>query len=207
MRALRHRVVRWQTAPRAALRAAWGAAVTLLLACNSSTAVRGVAVDPPRAVAAFDFTSADGRTVPLAPPADGPLVVFFGYTHCPDVCPTTLADWKRAKAKLGTDGDRVRFMFVSVDPARDTPAVADRYAKQFDRAFIGVSADDAMLARVMAAYGATAAREGGPDSTNYTMAHSGQSFLVDAAGRLVAMYPLGMGWDVLAADLKSQLGS
>lgn len=137
--------------------------------------------------------------------ADGvrPTVVFFGYTHCPDVCPTTLADWKRAKQELGASGDRVRYLFVTVDPARDTPVVADRYAKQFDTAFVGLSGDSATTTGIMNAFGVSAARESSTDSTRYLVSHSAQSFLLDAGGRLIAMYTFGMGWDVLAADLKA----
>ena len=133
------------------------------------------------------------------------MLVFFGYTHCPDICPTTLADWKRAKAKLGSDGNRVRFLFVTVDPERDTPEVADRYAKQFDPSFIGVSGDSATTAGIMSAYGVRAVREPAPDSSTYTMGHSAYTFLVDSRGRIIAMYSMGMGWEILAADLKTLL--
>jgi protein SCO1/2 len=139
--------------------------------------------------------------------ADGlrPTVLFFGYTNCPDVCPTTLADWKRAKARLGADGARVRFLFVTVDPARDTPVVAERYAKQFDDSFVGLSGDSSTTANIMRVFGVSSARESTSDSSRYLVSHSAQAFLVDAAGRLIAMYSFGMGWDVLAADLESIL--
>jgi protein SCO1/2 len=129
------------------------------------------------------------------------MVLFFGYTHCPDVCPTTLADWKRVRAKLGDDAKRVRFVFVTVDPDRDTPAVAERYARMYDAAFEGVSGDAITTSRIMEAFGVAAAREPGTNATGYLVSHSSQVFLVDSHGKLVALYPFGTGWDALAADL------
>jgi protein SCO1/2 len=181
--------------------------VTLALAlfvaagCAGPKQMHGVMVEPAKAVPGFDFTLPSGTIVHTAPESGRPLLVFFGYTHCPDVCPTTLADWKRAKQKLGRAGERVRFLFVTVDPARDTPTIADQYAKQFDRAFIGVSGDEATTARMMTAFGVTAAKEEITDSTHYFVGHSAQAFLVDTTGHIIAMYPFGIGWDALAADL------
>ncbi len=173
----------------------------LFAACTGTPQLHGVMVDPPREVAAFTFTRASGATFTTAPESGRLTVLFFGYTHCPDVCPTTLSDWKRAKTKLGADAAAVRFVFVSVDPARDTPAIAERYATQFDAAFTGLSGDSATTAGILAAFGASAAREGIVDSTHYSVAHAAQTFLLDDRGRIVAMYPLGIGWEALAADL------
>lgn len=164
--------------------------------------LRGLAVDPPRPVAAFQFSLPTGATFSTAPEPGRPMLVFFGYTHCPDVCPITLADWKRAKAKLGARGDQVRFLFVTVDPERDTRPVAQRYAGQFDAAFMGLSGDSATTAGIMRAFGVSAARESSADSSNYFVSHSGQTFLVNDQGTLVAMYPLGMGWEALVHDLE-----
>jgi len=127
--------------------------------------------------------------------------VFFGYTHCPDVCPTTLADWKRVKAQLGPTAARVRFVFVTVDPERDTPAVALRYARQFDSSFVGLSGDAPTTARVLELFGVAAAREAGTPASGYLVSHSSQQFLLDERGALVALYPFGTRWEALAADL------
>ena len=177
------------------------AALVSVTACDTTRQLHGVMIDPPRAVASFDFTLPSGAPFRTAPERGRPMVLFFGYTHCPDICPTTLADWKRAKQKLGKDGERVRFVFVTVDADRDTPAVADAYAKQFDPAFIGVSGDSATTARMLKEFGTTAARESSADAKNYSVSHSASAFLVDAKGRLIAMYPPGLGWDALAADI------
>lgn len=164
-----------------------------------------MAVDPPRAMPSFDFRLPDSTTVALAPAAGRPLVLFFGYTHCPDVCPTTLADWKRVKASLGAKASAVRFVFVSVDPERDTPAVAQRYARQYDASFIGLSGDAATTSRMMDAYGVAAAREDGTAASGYLVSHSSQVFLVNDSGQLVALYAFGTRWEALAADLAQLL--
>lgn len=177
------------------------ASAVLLTACDLSGGFKGLAVDPPRAMPTFAFTRADGSRVSTAPEPGRPMVLFFGYTHCPDVCPTTLADWKRVRATLGDKANAVRFVFVTVDPERDTPAVAERYARLYDAAFEGVSGDARTTSGMMDAYGVAAAREAGTDATGYLVSHSSQVFLVDSHGKLVALYPFGTGWDALAADL------
>ncbi len=207
MPSVRRRRASRRRAPRRLLAALLVAASSMVSfsACNKTTQMHGVMVEPPKSVGSFDFTLPSGAPYHTAAETGRPMLVFFGYTHCPDVCPTTLADWKLAKAKLGRDGERVRFVFVTVDPERDTPAVSDAYAKQFDPAFVGVSGDANVTAKIMAAFGVTAAKEAITDSTHYLVGHSAQTFLVDDKGRVIAMYPLGMGWDALVADLASVL--
>ena len=177
----------------------------ILTACDLSGGLKGMAVDPPRDMPSFTFTRANGSTFSTAPEAGRPMVLFFGYTHCPDVCPTTLADWKRVRAILGDDAKRVRFVFVSIDPDRDTPAVAERYAHLYDASFEGLSGDAITTSRMMEAFGVAAAREPGTNATGYLLSHSSQVFLVDSHGKLVALYPFGTGWNALAADLERLL--
>ena len=153
----------------------------------------------------FEFVLPDSSVVALAPTAGRPLVLFFGYTHCPDVCPTTLADWKRVKAQLGSNASAVRFVFVSVDPERDTPVLAQRYARQYDDSFVGLSGDAPTTSRIMEAYGVAAAKEEGTMASGYLVSHSSQVFLVNDRGELVALYPFGMRWEALAADLQQLL--
>lgn len=173
----------------------------LVLAACDSGGFKGVSIDPPRDMPAFEFMQAAGSTYSTKPEAGRPMVLFFGYTHCPDVCPTTLADWKRVRAQLGAKADRVRYVFVSVDPDRDTPAVAERYARQYDASFVGVSGDGPTTAKIMEAFGVAAARDETPSANGYMVSHSSQVFLVNDQGRLVALYPFGTSWEALAADL------
>lgn len=186
-------------------RGMWLAGAVLLTACDLGGSFKGMAVDPPREMPAFAFTRSDGSRFITAPEPGRPMVLFFGYTHCPDVCPTTLADWRRVRATLGADAKSVRFVFVTVDPDRDTPAVTERYARLYDPSFEGVSGDALTTSRMMDAFGVAAAHEPDTNATGYLVSHSAQVFLVDAQGKLVALYPFGTGWDALAADLERLL--
>jgi len=177
------------------------AIAALMLAACDSGGFQGMAIDPPREMPTFEFTQTTGSVYRTAPEAGRPMVLFFGYTNCPDVCPTTLADWKRVKATLGAKAAGVRFVFVTVDPDRDTPAAAERYAKQFDADFVGLSGDGPTTARIMEAFGVASAREESPTANGYSVSHSSQVFLVNDRGGLVALYPFGTSWEALAADL------
>jgi protein SCO1/2 len=182
--------------------------LALLAACEGSklpSPFHASDVTAKFAQAGFQLTDHNGKPRTLADFRGKVVVIFFGYIHCPDVCPTTLADWKRAKQKVGADAAKVRFVFVTVDPERDTPQIADAYATQFDPSFVGVSGDAATTAAIMASFGVTAAKETGTAASNYLVSHSAQAFLVDDRGRVIAMYPFGIGWDALAADLESIL--
>jgi len=130
------------------------------------------------------------------------VLLYFGYTHCPDVCPTTLADWARAKRALGADTAGVRWVFISVDPTRDTPATARAYATQFDPAFVGTAVSDGELAPLLKDWGIAAYPEGDPRTPDYTVAHPAHTFVVDADGRFHLMIPPGVRGDQIAEDLR-----
>jgi len=181
------------------------AATVILAGCGLDRGFHGVAVDPPRLMPTFEFRRGDGSAYRTNAEAKRPMLVFFGYTHCPDVCPTTMADWQRVKQALGDEAARVRFVFVSIDPERDTPQVADRYAQQFDATFVGLSGDSATTARIQEAFGVASVREPDTRASGYLVSHSSQVFLVDDTGRLVALYAFGRGWDALLADVKQLL--
>jgi protein SCO1/2 len=142
----------------AARPAARGRRLALAAAASLLALVIGVAgvalVLAPRGPRAPDFTLTDqsGRPFRLSDLRGHAVALFFGYTHCPDVCPTTLAALARAKRKLGADGTRFDVVFVTVDPRRDTPAVVGKYVRLFDPSFIGLSGTEAQLAPVYAAY-------------------------------------------------------
>ncbi len=178
------------------------AIVTALGACSQAGSFNGVEVLPPSGAPALQLADASGGTFDLAAEKGNVVLLFFGYTHCPDICPTTLADWARVRQALGERADGVRFVFVSVDHDRDTPATADAYAKRFDPAFVGLAADSATLASLQTGFGVTSYREAPLASGGYTVAHSSQSFLVDRQGRLRLLYPFGATSTELVQDLE-----
>lgn len=162
----------------------------------------GIVLDPPSAAPPLAMTRADGSRATLAEAKGDVVLLFFGYTHCPDVCPTTLADWARAKRALGADTSGVRYYFLSVDPARDTPQRSQSYAGQFDAAFTGFGVTDAELARVLRDWGIAAYPEGDPRARDYTVAHPAHTYVVDRQGRLRLMIPPGVRGEELAEDLR-----
>ena len=132
------------------------------------------------------------------------VLLYFGYTHCPDVCPATLADWARAKKALGSGAERVRFVFVSVDPDRDTPQLTRAYARQFDAAFVGLSPTAAQVDSLKASWGFAVMRETTLEMKKrvYGVTHPSGSYLIDRAGRIREILPRETKADDIAADLR-----
>jgi protein SCO1/2 len=126
-------------------------------------------------------------------------LVFFGYTHCPDVCPTTLVKLQQVKKTSGIP--QLQVLFVTVDPQRDTPEAVGRYAHAFDPSFIGLTGDPQELARMMADFGVASLRVDLPGG-DYTMDHSAAVFLIDAQGRIVGVFTPPFDVQRLAQDLR-----
>lgn len=175
-----------------------------LVACGDP-AWKGISMEPAREIPAFTFLQSNGATYSTAPEAGRPTFVFFGYTHCPDVCPITLADWSKAKRALGDDGERVRWLFVTIDPERDSASLAESYARQFDESFIGLSGDAETVAAIQKAFSVGSYQEPGANDDDYLMAHASQSFLVDDSGMLRTMYSFNSGVDAMVSDLQRLL--
>jgi len=130
----------------------------------------------------FNATDADGKPFFSTELAGHPYAIFFGYTHCPDVCPTTLTEMTNHLAKLGSSGDRLKIVFVTVDPARDTAPYLKTYLTAFDPRIIGLTGSDAQVAQIARAYRIFYQKEPGKDG-EYSMNHSATMFLMDSNGR------------------------
>ena len=133
-----------------------------------------------------------------------PHLVFFGYTHCPDVCPTTLFDVSEILRALGKDADRTGALFVTVDPERDTPAVIKDYLSSFDPHLSGLTGDPAAIAAVAKAY-RVYFKKVPLDQGGYTMDHTAIVYLMDKDGRFVSPFSLKRTPDAAAADLRRYL--
>jgi protein SCO1/2 len=133
-----------------------------------------------------------------------PFLVFFGYTHCPDVCPTTLFDVSELMRALGTDADRTAALFITVDPERDTPAVMKDYLSSFDPHLRGASGDRAMIEAAEKAYRVYAKKVPG-DNGDYGMDHTAMVYLMDKQGRFVAPFSLKRRPEDAAAELRRYL--
>jgi protein SCO1/2 len=134
------------------------------------------------------------------------VLVFFGYTFCPDVCPTTLSTMRQIHNALGRDAERVKVVFITVDPERDTPAKASEYARYFAPAFYGLSGTEDQLAPVWEDYGVYyQLNKETPEDTAYTVDHSSQVYLVDAGGNLRLTYSFGTPAEQILADVRHLL--
>ena len=126
----------------------------------------------------------DGKPRTLADFRGKAVVLFFGYTHCPDICPTTLVDMAEVMKKLGSNAARVQVLFVTVDPERDTPEVLAKYVPAFDPGFLGMSGDAAATKRAAQEFKIFYEKRAGSTPSSYTVDHSAQSYVIDPQGRL-----------------------
>ena len=133
------------------------------------------------------------------------MVVFFGYTQCPDVCPTTLAELAEVKKLLGKDGDRLQGLFVTVDPERDTPELLKAYMANFDPSFLALRPTTDELATVAKDFKIYYKKVPGASATSYTLDHSAGSYIYDSKGQLRLFTRYGSGAPVLAADIAQLL--
>jgi protein SCO1/2 len=152
----------------------------------------------------FRLTDQDGRIVTEEDFKGRPSLVFFGFTHCPDVCPTTLFDISQIMRALGPDADRTRAVFITVDPERDTQPVLKDYLSSFDPHVSGLTGDlpsITAVAKEYRAYFKKVALDGG----DYTMDHTAITYLMDKEGRFVSPFNLRRTTEEAAADLRRHL--
>jgi protein SCO1/2 len=148
----------------------------------------------------FRLTDHNGKTRTLADFRGKAVALFFGYTHCPDVCPTTLADLSQAMQKLGKDADRVQVLFITIDPERDKPEMMAKYVPAFYPSFLGLYGD--AQATAQAAKSFYVGFEKRPTSSGYNMDHSTGTFLVDPSGKVRLRAPFGQSAGWLAEDIR-----
>jgi protein SCO1/2 len=155
----------------------------------------------------FQLTDHNGKPRALADFRGKAVTLFFGYTQCPDVCPTTLADLAKAMKLLGPDAQRVQVLFVTVDPRRDTPELLRGYVPAFHPDFLGLYGDNAAMERVKKDFKIYAAERPGKTPESYTVDHSAQTLVFDSQGRIRLLFPYGLAAEKIAADLKVLLNS
>jgi protein SCO1/2 len=162
-------------------------------------------LEPPAEVTDFTLSTIDGD-LSLSELGDGYTLLFFGYTHCPDFCPLTLAEFTRVKALLGEAAERVNFLYISVDPARDTPEIVGEYVRRFDPAFLAMSGDEATLTQIAPDYGLyydLRTDEGRGD--NYLVDHSTASYLIDPQRRLRAIFSYDAQPEAISGHIETVL--
>jgi protein SCO1 len=152
----------------------------------------------------FKLIDQNGNTITDGDFKGRPFLVFFGYTHCPDVCPTTLFDVSEVMRVLGKDADRTGALFVTVDPERDTPAVMKDYLSSFDPHLRGATGDRVAIDAVEKAY-RVYAKKVQMENSDYTMDHTALVYLMDKQGRFVTPFSLKRRPEEAAADLRRHL--
>jgi len=153
----------------------------------------------------FRLTDFDGKPRSLADFRGKVVVVFFGYTQCPDVCPTTLTDMAEVKKRLGADGDKLQVIFVTLDPERDTPQVLKQYVPNFDPTFIALSGTRDETAATAKDFKVFYQKVPGRTETSYTLDHTAGSYVFDREGRLRLFLRHAGGTDPIVADLQKLL--
>ncbi len=184
------------------------AAVGLMSACSDKKPIFA-AIDVTGADYARDFSLTDhnGQTRTIQDFSGKVVVLFFGYTQCPDVCPTSMAELAEVKKLLGKDGDRLQGLFVTVDPQRDTPEVLKAYMTNFDPSFLALHTTPDKLVSLTKDYKVYFKKVDGQTPTSYTMDHSAGSYVYDTQGKLRLYTRYGTGVAPLLADIKLLLQS
>ena len=153
------------------------------------------------------LTDHNGQARSLKDFAGKVVVVFFGFTQCPDVCPTSMQELAEVKKALGKDGERLQGIFVTVDPDRDTPEVLKAYMANFDPTFLALRGTPEQLAAVAKDFKIYYKKVEGKTPTSYSMDHSAGSYIYDPAGRLRIYSRYGSGAQALVEDVKALLSA
>ena len=152
----------------------------------------------------FTLTDHNGKTITDRDLKGKPFLVFFGFTHCPDVCPTSLFEMSELMQALGKDADKTNAVFITVDPERDTPAVLKDYLSSFDPHVIGATGDRQQIEAAEKAYRVYAKKVPG-DNGDYSMDHTALIYLMDKQGRFVAPFSLKRSPQEAAAELRKYM--
>lgn len=186
-------------------------ATGLLAACSenkeSAPAFAGIDITGADYATGFNLTDQNGQPRTLADFKGKVVLVFFGFTQCPDVCPTTLAEIAQVRQALGADGERVQGIFISVDPERDTPAIMKEYMASFDPSFLALNVPLEQLPDVAKSFKIYYKKVEGKTPTSYTMDHSAGTYVYDPQGRIRLYHRYGSGVQGLIADVKQLLAA
>ncbi|MBA3872120.1 MAG: SCO family protein [Anaerolineae bacterium] len=165
-------------------------------------------VNPPKQVQDFTLVSQNGNPISLSDYRGKMVLMVFGYTNCDDVCPVTLLQFKQIRQKLADKADKIAFLFISVDPQRDTPTVIGDYVKKFDPTITGLAGDAKVFDTIKNDYDlefVQVPRDDGTAGTSYGISHTPNPFLIDASGKMVATYAFGTDLGLVVKDITSRM--
>jgi protein SCO1/2 len=170
---------------------------------SKPSSFRGTTYTEPYPVAPeIVLAKADGNTFRLSELRGKVVMLFFGYTSCPDVCPTTMAELSQALGKIGERADQVQVLFVTVDPERDTPQRVQEYVNHFNSHFIGLSGSGTQLAKVWSSYGVLREIVDGTSAAGYLVNHTARVTVIDRQGNLRLSLPFDTSLEDIVHDLK-----
>jgi protein SCO1/2 len=172
---------------------------------DQSYTYQGVLIDPPATAFDFELTDQYGEPFQLSDQRGNVVLIFFGYTNCPDVCPVTLSEFKRIKEQLGDQAERVRFVYITVDPERDSQERVQAYLNNFDPNFIGLVGERESLEPIWEAYGVYAKRQDVGSAAGYLIDHTARTYLIDAQGNWRLNYPFGIETAKITEDIQHLL--
>ncbi|MBV6391179.1 MAG: hypothetical protein KPEEDBHJ_00387 [Anaerolineales bacterium] len=158
-------------------------------------------LEPPHSMADFELQTANSEAFRLSDQKGKLILVFFGYTNCPDFCPTTLSKLKQVHDQLGDDVNRVLFVMISVDPERDTPAKVAAYVAQFNAEFIGLSGSLEELQPIWTEFGLVVEKRVVDNAGSYSMSHTTSVYVIDQSGDFVKIIP----YDANVTDIINEL--
>ena len=166
---------------------------------------QGSLIDPPVPAADFELTNQYNEKFRLSDHQGKLSLIFFGYTNCPDVCPVTLSEFKKIKMHFNQREEEINFIFITVDPERDTSNRLKVYLQNFDPKFIGLTGERDLLESVWESYGVYEARQDLGSAAGYLVDHSARVYAIDKNGNWRLTYPFGMDTEKLIQDIEHLL--
>jgi len=163
----------------------------------------GTYLQSPGTAEDFTLTGPDGEEVSLSDFRGKAVLLYFGYTFCPDVCPATMVELKKAKESLGRDADKAQVIMVTVDPERDTPEKLEEYMNYFNPTFIGLTGSEDEIAAAATPLGIFYEKHEGTPATGYLVDHTASVIVIDPDGHLRLIYPFGTLGEDIAEDIKN----
>ncbi|HTN49387.1 MAG TPA: SCO family protein [Burkholderiaceae bacterium] len=197
--------MRFAGSSRWSFRRTWAVLSAALLAACSPPAFKSVDITGADYAHGFSLESASGGRRSLADFRGKVVAVFFGYTQCPDVCPTTLSDFAEVKKNLGADGDKLQVIFISLDPERDSPALLQQYVPAFDSSFVALYGTPQQTAETAKDFKIFYQKVPGKTPGAYTIDHTAGTFIFDREGRLRLFVRHGTPPADIAADVRRLL--
>ena len=179
------------------------ALIFFLFSCSKGPDLKfnGSDITEARLNSSFELTSHLGKSTKIKDFEGKVVAIFFGFTYCPDICPTTMYELKAIKDSLGDDGDKLQVVFVSLDPERDTIKLMESYIPSFDSSFIGLTGSGDNIKKIASQYKIFYQKVG--KGKNYTIDHSSAIYLIDKKGSIRVRHPYGSSQEMIISDIRS----